>query len=175
MISKTVNLLQELPASAASRLWASGFSTRTALWDAQNPGSSQAPDSPSAPKPPSSSNIPPRLDTSGIPPASGQSNSDSNEQQPQQPSVTPVGAAASEDVPQGVQIQSSGSAPSPPGSRGRVTSSPESAGASAASAASDAVPAPRIAQVLGYAGENFIYPALEPDSLLPLDHRCLCH
>lgn len=125
--------------------------------DQTNPTSSKAPSSnptsqnsanqgASAAKIPSTSNIPPRLEVSGI---SSPSEADAgSSQQQQQPSVRPVGAA-SDGVGQG---------PSPPGSRGRVTPTP----AAAAAAASESVPAPRVAQVLGYAGGSMPLPALNP-------------
>ena len=53
-------------------------------------------------------------------------------------------------MPLGASGEQGGPGPSAPGSRGRVTPSP----AAAAAAASDSVPAPRVAQVLGYAGER---------------------
>ena len=149
--------LQELPASAASRLWAAGICTSVGLRDAvgtsnsQPSGASSAQAAPTDPQTPSSSNIPPRVESASISPAHSQAEA----QDPQQPSVRTVtgGASPAESVPQGVQSQSSGSAPSPPGSRGRVASSTKPAGEPSGS---DAVPAPRIAQVLGYAGELYL-------------------
>ena len=104
------------------------------------PSTSTSPAAPTQPKKASSSNIPPRLDTPGV--------SKPKDDQAPRPPVTPIGG------PNSQYGYGAGAGPIIPGSRGRVDSGstvPDT------SPISDPSPAPRIAQVLGYAGETIIF------------------
>ena len=130
-------------------------SSNTTSQNNANPGASAA-------KPPSTSNIPPRLDVSGISvPSESNARPSQQQQDNEEPPIRPLGGAG----------EGGGQGPSPPGSRGRVMPTP----AAAAAAASESVPAPRAAQVLGYAGVSVPLSRTERSCMCWIVAVCYCH